>query len=100
MSAKRKTEDEQITTPVEPADQPAATPAAAPISDWVRIVNLLPTPQDYMLTNGKSVACGPKLPGKNIHKSRKVLRQHLHPHTRALADKELIVLEPVQEGEV
>lgn len=100
MSAKKKTEKEEIATPVEPADQPEAAPVGAPASDYVRIVNLMPHPKDFMLTNGRSVACGPKLPGKDIHKSRKVLRQHLHPHTRALADQRLIELEPVQEGEV
>jgi hypothetical protein len=99
MSAKRKTDEETI-TPVEPADQPAAIAAKVPLSDYVRIVNLTPHPTDFMLTNGRSIACGPKLPGKNLHKSKPVLRQFLHPHTRELETLGIVALEAVQEGEV
>jgi hypothetical protein len=99
MSAKRKTEEETI-TPVVPTDQPEAVTAGAPASDYVRIVNLLPHPKEFMLTDGRNVSCGPRMPGKKLNRSRKILRQHLHPHTRALADQGLIELEPVQEGEV
>ncbi len=100
MAGKRKADDETI----EPASLPVETegvPAVGvPITDYNVIVNLTKQPRDFTLLDARTAHCGPKLPGRELHRSKPVLKKFLPPLLYDLQRQGIIALETPREEEV
>lgn len=93
--AKSKKEQEMVDGP-----QDAPVNTGPPASDYVVIVNLTGQPRDFMLLNARSEHCGPKIRGKEMNRSKAVLRKWISPQIYTLRAQGVIALEPPRESEV
>lgn len=78
----------------------STTTPAAPITDYVVVMNLTKTQRDFVLTNARAIHCGPKLPGREMHRSKPVLRKLIPPQLYELQRQGIVSLETPREEEM
>jgi hypothetical protein len=107
MATKRKTEDvvEAIDgatseTAAAGAPETTTTAGAKPVSDYCCLVNLTTKAEQYSLTNGRTVTCGPKLKGRTTNRSTAVLRKHVGTYLRELEKEKRLLIDQATAEEV
>ena len=95
MASKKRTTIEPEELNGAQADAAAESPSssARPSTDYVVIVNLSRGQIQCPLANGRTVNLGPRMVGKEIHRSEPILKKLITPVLRTWERKGIVALE-------